>query len=322
MKFCWIRILLAVFCFAPVTAQAQSDWPSRQIEIIVPFPPGGGYDTVARPLAEYLQKKFNQQFIVVNKPGAVGMIGAKFVASAKPDGYTLLLTGSGPGLNNLLTQKNITYDPIKDLTPIIVLCEFPMIIAAKKDFPANNLKEFVAYAKANPGKVDYATSGFGAQGHLTAALFILKTDVEMTMVPFQGSGPASVALVGGHVQATFDSLAAYAPHVKSGAIKAFAVTTGQRAVNLPDVPTVREAGFPEVEAAGWQGLSGPAGMPADVVNKINAAAREFLEAPEGRQMALNAGMNIRGGSPQDMAAFLQKELKKWGPAVKAANIIQ
>lgn len=317
-----IRILFATFCLWAIPAQAQSDWPSRQVEIVVPFPPGGGYDTVARPLADYLSKKFNQQFIVVNKPGAVGMIGAKFVASAKPDGYTLLLTGSGPGLNNMLTQKSITYNPIKDLTPIIVLCEFPMIIAAKKDFPANNLKEFVAYAKANPGKVDYATSGFGAQGHLTAALFILKTDIEMTMVPFQGSGPASVALVGGHVQATFDSLAAYVPHIKSGAIKAFAVTTAQRAASIPDVPTVREAGFPEVEAGGWQGLSGPAGMSPEIVNKINAAAREFLAAPEGKQMALNAGMNNKGGSPQEMTAFLQEELKKWEPAVKAANIIQ
>lgn len=317
-----IRILFAILCIGVIPAQAQSDWPSRQVEIVVPFPPGGSYDAVARPLADFLSKKFNQQFIVVNKPGAVGMIGAKSVASAKPDGYTLLMNGSGPGLNNMLTQKSITYDPIKDFTPIILICEFPMLIAAKKDFPANNLKEFVAYAKANPGKVDYATSGFGAQGHLMAALFILKTNIELTMVPFQGSGPASTALVGGHVQTTFDALSPYIPHIQSGAIKAFAVTTAQRAVNLPDVPTVREAGFPEAEAGGWQGLSGPAGLPADIVNKLNAAVREYLASPAGKQLMTNIGMNIRTSTPQEMAAFLLNEVKKWEPAVKAGNIIQ
>lgn len=322
MRLISIAAAIAGLSAVAMPAMAQSDWPNKPVEIVVPFGAGGGYDAVARPFAEFLHQKFGQPFVVVNKPGGTGMIGAHAVATARPDGYTFLQNGSGPGLNNFLTFKDITYNPITDLDPVVLFAGVPAIIATHPDTPYKTLKEMVDYAKANPEEINVGVSGIGAFGHLAAEVFQAAAGVKFNIVPFTGTSETVPALLAKTTDVNFDTMTAYASHIKSGTLIGLAVTSGSRPAVIPDVPTVAEAGLPETEMIGWYGFSAPAGTPKEIIDKVNQAGNEFLETEIGRNVIDNNGLVKVGGTPQDMADFLQLQLRQLQPVVEAAGLRQ
>lgn len=302
------------------SAHAADEWPSRPVRIVVPFPAGGGFDTIARPLSEHLTKKFGQSFVVDNKAGAVGTIGSALVAKADPDGYTLLLSGAGPLVTGPMTLKAQPYDSTKDFTHIILMAVQPNIIVVPADSPYKNLKEFIAFLKANPNKLNYGSSGIGAQGHLAAELFQKDTGTQLNHIPYKGSGLAVNDLLAGHIKVNFDTISAYIGHIQSGKLRGLMVSSRERVPVLPTVPTATEAGLTNFETAAWYALSAPAGLPAPIVAKLNAAANEFLSSPEVTQRLEKAAMLKRGGTAAQFDAYVKSEIVKWGPIVKAAGI--
>lgn len=316
------RIALAVaaagLCAAPSLASAQA-WPSRPVTIILPFAAGGGTDLLARALAVDLSERFGQQFVVDNRAGAGGNIGAAAVAKAAPDGYTILFGTPGPMANNKLMYKNMPYDP-ETLLPIVLIAKSPLIIAARASLPVKDIKELTEYAKANPGKLNVGVPGNGTLGHITALLVAKELGVSMTSVPYRGTALVVNDLLGGQVDLAADFMPSYVPLVKEGKIKGLAVTTAQRSSDLPDVPTVQDAGFKGFEATAWYALAAPPGTPADIIDKLNAATNAFLKSPKGQEALAKLSMQAVGGTPAELKAFIASELTKWGPVVKDANI--
>jgi tripartite-type tricarboxylate transporter receptor subunit TctC len=316
------RITLAVavagLCTLPSVALAQA-WPSRPVTIILPFAAGGGTDLLARSLAQDLSDKFGQQFVVDNRAGAGGNIGAATVAKSAPDGYTILFGTPGPMANNKLMYKSMTYDP-ETFQPIVLIAKSPLIIAAKASLPVKDIKELAAYAKANPGKLNVGVPGNGTLGHITALLVQRELGVNMTNVPYRGTALVVNDLLGGQVDLAMDFMPSYVPLAREGKIRALAVTTAERSNDLPDVKTVQESGFKGFEATAWYALAAPEGTPKDIVDRINAATNEFLKSPKGQEALAKLSMQAVGGTPGDLKAFIASELKKWGPVVKEANI--
>jgi tripartite-type tricarboxylate transporter receptor subunit TctC len=317
------RVLLALaatgIALAPAIASAQS-WPSRPVTMIVPFAAGGGTDLLARALAQDLSEKLGQQFVVDNRAGAGGNVGAAAVAKAAPDGYTIMFGTPGPLANNKLMYKNLPFDPEQAFMPIVLIAKSPLIIAAKNTLPAKDIKELTAYAKANPGKLNVGVPGNGTLGHITSVLVQKELGISMTDVPYRGTSLVINDLLGGQVDIAMDFMPSYVPLVKEGKIRALAVTTTQRAADLAEVMTVQEAGFKGFEATAWYALAAPTGTPNEIVAKINAATNAFLKSPKGHEVLAKLGMQAVGGPPADLKAFIGSELKKWGPVVKAANI--
>ena len=295
-------------------------WPSRPVTIILPFAPGGGTDLLARALAQDLGERFGQQFVVDNRAGAGGNVGAAAVAKAAPDGYTILFGTPGPLANNKLMYKNLPFDPEQAFTPIVLIAKSPLIIAAKVSLPVKDIKELAAYAKANPGKLNVGVPGNGTLGHITSVLLQRELGISMTDVPYRGTALVVNDLLGGQVDLAMDFMPSYVPLVREGKVRALAVTTSQRSSDLPDVNTVQDAGFPGFEATAWYALAAPAGTPNEIIDKLNAAANAFLKSPKGQETLANLSMQAVGGSPADLKAFIASELQKWGPVVKEANI--
>jgi tripartite-type tricarboxylate transporter receptor subunit TctC len=303
----------------PIAATAQS-WPTRPVTFIVPFPAGGNIDILARRVAQDLSEKTGQQFIVDNRAGAGGNIGGGAAAKAAPDGYTFLFGTPGPIATNKLMYKNLPFDSEKDFAPVILAAKSPLIVVAHPSTPAKDLKELIAYAKANPGKLNAGNPGNGTLGHITSELLQQNTGTKMTHVPYRGTAPLTTDVLGGQVNVAMDFMPTYVPLVKDGRLRALAVTSSERAPELPDVMTVAEAGFAGFEATAWYAIVAPTGVPAEIVQKLTALTNDFLKSEKGKAFLGQQAMQAAGGSPDDLKAFIKSEIAKWGPIVKGANI--
>jgi tripartite-type tricarboxylate transporter receptor subunit TctC len=314
-----LAVTAAALWAGPSVAWAQA-WPSRPVTMVLPFAAGGGTDLLARALAQDLGERFGQQFVVDNRAGAGGNIGAGAVAKAAPDGYTILFGTPGPLANNKLMYKELSFDPEQAFVPIVLIAKSPLIVAAKASLPVKSIEELAAHAKANPGKLNVGHPGNGTLGHITSLLLQKELGVNMTNVPYRGTALVVNDLLGGQVDLAMDFMPSYVPLAREGKIRALAVTTAQRSRDLPDVKTVQEAGFRGFEATAWYALAAPAGTPNEIVDKLNAAANEFLKSAKGQEALATLSMQAVGGAPADLKAFIGSELKKWGPVVKDANI--
>ncbi|GAA4357057.1 tripartite tricarboxylate transporter substrate binding protein [Variovorax defluvii] len=307
-------------------ALAQDAWPSKPVRIVVPFAPGGTTDILARAVAPELSKALGQQFIVDNRAGAGGNVGADIVAKAPNDGYTLLMGTVGThGINRALYPK-LPYDPIKDFAPITLVAAVPNVMEMNVDkakaLNINNVADFVKYAKANPGKLNMASSGSGTSIHLAGELFKTMTGSFMTHIPYRGSGPALLDLVGGNADVMFDNLPSSMQQIKAGKLKALAVTSAQRSPALPDVPTVEEAGGPSLkgyEASSWFGLLAPAGTPPEIVNRIQQEVAKSLGTPAIKEKLVAQGAIPSGNTPAQFAKLIDSEHAKWAKVVKASG---
>jgi tripartite-type tricarboxylate transporter receptor subunit TctC len=317
LSFALIAVALA---FAHCPGAAADEWPSRPVTMIVPFPAGGPSDIAARAVANALSESLGKQFIVDNRAGAGGNIGGAAAAKAAPDGYTLLFTTPAPAALNKLMYKSMPYDPEHDLAPIVLVAKSPLIVAAKLDFPAKTLPDLIAYARQNPAKVNVGHPGNGTLGHITSELIQQFAGVKMTHVPYRGSSPLMTDLLSGQLDVATDFMPTYVPLVTDGKIRALAVTTSLRTVELPDVPTVQEAGFKGFEATAWYAVVAPVGTPNDVVSKVNKAVNAYLASDKGKAFLKQNTMQGAGGTPADLKAFIAGELAKWRPVIAAANI--
>ena len=293
-------------------------YPSRPVKMIVPFAPGSASDTVARSVADKLTLAMGQPFLVENRAGAGSTIANDYVAKAAPDGYTLLISTAALPIG-ASAYPNLRYDTAA-FTSITVFTNSALALAVNPDFPAKNAREFIEYAKANPGKINFGSLGMGTSHHVTAEKLKLDAGINMVHVPYKGSGPAHLDLMGGQIQAMFDNLVALMPHFKSGKLIPIAVTTSKRHPQLPDVPTLSEAGVKGFEAVAWFGIVAPPGTPKDIVNKLNVEIVKILNTPEVRQRLIDGGSEVIGNSPDDADRFLKSEIKKWGVVVRSAKI--
>ncbi|WP_442957811.1 Bug family tripartite tricarboxylate transporter substrate binding protein [Polaromonas sp.] len=303
---------------------AQSSWPSKPVRLVVPFAPGGTTDILARAIAPELSKAFGQQFIVDNRAGAGGNVGADIVAKSPGDGYTLLMGTVGThGINKSLYSK-MPFDPQKDFAPVTLVAGVPnvMVMNAEKagKLGINNVADFVTYAKSHPGQFSMASSGNGTSIHLAGELFKAQNGIFMTHIPYRGSGPALLDLVAGNVDVMFDNLPSAMPQIKGGKLKAFAVTSAQRSAAMPELPTVEEAGkLKGFEASSWFGLLAPAGTPPEVVNRIQQEVAKALNTPAIKEKMLAQGAIPSGNTPQEFAKLIDAEIKKWAQVVKVSG---
>ncbi|CAN5644972.1 tripartite tricarboxylate transporter substrate binding protein [soil metagenome] len=311
---------LATLLGTSTTAQAADDYPSKPSRLIVPYTPGGNTDILGRVIAKELQQASGQAVVVDNKAGAAGTIGTDFVAKSKPDGYTLLLASFGNILTASSLYKKLPYDPVNDLVAVSLLATPQTVIVAGSTLPFTDVKGLIAYAKANPGKLNYSSSGTGSSNHLFGALFASMAGVSMTHVPYSGSGPAINDILAGSIQLSFAPFPLVLEHIKAGKLRALAVTGATRHPLMPDVPTVAEAGLPGYEALGWFALMVPAGTPEPVVNKLNAEVNRIIALPEVRANLAREGAEPVGGTPQDAKRSITEGVKKWGDLVKKLDI--
>ena len=305
---------------APFTfAQGAANYPAKPVRLVVPFPAGGTTDILARAVAQKLSEAWGQQVIVDNRPGAGGNIGSELVARAAPDGYTLLMGTVGTHAINPSLYKKMPYDHVKDFAPVILVAGVPNVLVVNPSLPVHSVSELIAYAKANPGKLNFASSGNGTSIHLSGELFKTMTGVDMTHVPYKGSAPALTDLIGGQVQLMFDNLPSSLPFIKAGKLRALAVTSGTRSATLPELPTLAESGLPGFEASSWFGVLAPAGTPRDIVAKLNGAIAGWLASPEAKEKLLAQGAIAAGGTPDDFARHIAAETSKWAKVVKASG---
>lgn len=310
------RVLFLLVGMALTLQGLAQTYPSRPVRIVVPLSPGGFADTPARMLAPRLSEQLGRQFFVENKPGAGGTIGADFVAKSAPDGYTLLLTGT-PHVISAHLYKKMPYDSLKDFTHIALIASGPYaLVVNPQKLNVSSVRELVAAAKAQPGNIDYASSGNGSAQHLVGALFNSMAGIDLNHVPYKGSGPAMQDLIAGQVGVSFAGVPNVLGHVKSGRLKALGVTTSTRWSELPEVPTLAEAGVPGYEATLWLNISGPAGMPADIVQRLSAELAKALRDPEVQSNFRSAGVDATSMGPQELNAFMRAEYEKWGRVVR------
>lgn len=295
-------------------AAAQA-YPSRPVRIVIPLSPGGTTDVPGRIIAQRLSEALGQQFFVENRAGAGGTIGADYVAKSKPDGYTLLLTAT-PHVITANLYKNLPYNALTDFAPVTRIASGPYVLTVHPSLGVNSVSELIALAKAQPGKIDYASSGNGSAQHLVGALFAHMAGIQLTHVPYKGSGPAQQDLVAGIVKVGFPGTPIVIPHVKVGRLKALGVTTTQRSPQMLGVPTIAEAGVPGYEALVWVGMLAPAGTPHDIVAKLNGEIGRLLRAPDVEQLLASSGVDPTPTTPEEFGAYLKSEYDKWGKVVR------
>jgi tripartite-type tricarboxylate transporter receptor subunit TctC len=313
------RWFLVLLLFAAGAASAQGRYPDKPVRITVPFPAGGSNDVLCRILGDKLSQKWGQPVVVENRAGAGGNIGAEAAYKAEPDGTTLLCSPPGPLSINHNLYKTLSYDPTR-FVPITVLALVPNVVTARLELPANSVKELIAYAKANPGKVTYASQGNGSTSHLSASMLQSMAGLELVHVPYKGEGPALVDIVAGRVDIFIGNLAAALKFHQSNRAKILAVASTRRSPVLPDVPTVIEAGLPGFVTSAWFGLVAPPGTPAAVVAKVNADAVEALRLPDVRARFLEQGAEPVGNAPAEMAAFVREEMARWQEIIRTAHV--
>ena len=309
----------AVALMLPAAVQAQDGWPQHAVTMVVPFGAGGSADLTARILQTYLQTRLGAPFVIENKGGAGGSIGAGFVAKASNDGYTLLVgTVSSNAVNAALYTK-LPYDLDRDFQPVSLLVRFPNLLFVNPRIPANSVPQLIAYLKANPGKVNYGSSGIGTSSHLSTVMFALATGTEMTHIPFRSTSEVINAMIGGHIDLGIDSMTTTIPHAQSGAVRALAVTTPQRSASTPDLPTIGET-LPGYEATAWQGLFAPAGTPRPIVDRLAAEVKRILELPEVASSLKAVGAEPAPMAPDAFAAFTRTERAKWKEVVRVSGV--
>ena len=316
-----IRILClaaAMLVASPAFAQV---WPSRPVRVVAAYPAGGSIDIVARLVSQRLGESLGQPFIVENKAGAAGNIGTDFVAKAAPDGYTLLM-GSAAAISSAPNvYAKLPYDPLKDLLPIVLVANQPNALIVRPGLAANNVREFIALARANPGKLNYGSSGVGASQHMTAELFAMMTGVQITHVPYKGGAPAMADLMSGQIDFMFDPVPTSIQVVRSGKVRALAVTSLRRSEVMPDLPSMAEAGLDGFDLRGWIGLLAPANTSRDLVQRLNGEVLKMLAA-DLRGKLLELGLDVAGGTPEQFAAFIREDIAKYGRIVKASGMPQ
>ena len=296
-------------------------YPEHPITIVIPFPPGGNSDIIARLVADRLASTLGQPVIVDHRPGgAGGTVGAKAVVSAEPDGYTLLLSSPATLVVAPAVYRSLGYDPAKSFAPIATLFSVPQLLAVNPSVPVRSLPDLVAFAKANPGKINFASPGYGTQPHLLGEMLRLASGINIVHVPYKGPAQAVTDLLAGQVQMYFETIALLLPHVEAGKIKALAVADETRSAQLPAVPTTTETGLPKLQATYWNGVLAPAGTPTNIVGKLNAAINEILNSPDLQATLVKLSAKSKIGSPQDFAAFIAAERKKWTEVADAAGV--
>lgn len=310
---------VALTAFVTTVNAAEPPYPNKAVRLVTGSAPGGGSDTVARTLSEKLNERFGHPFLVDNRAGAGGTIGADIVAKAPPDGYTWLVATSSSMVVNPAMQK-LPYDVERDLAPVTQISTVPFILAVNPSVPAKTVNELIQYAKSRPGQLSYATSGIGAMSHLAMELFKYMAGVNLVHVPYRGSAPAAFDLIGGQVQAAFNNLIPTLPHVKSGRLRALGISGLARAPVLPDVPTVAESGLPGFDAMQWYGVLLPAAVPKSMVTFLHREITSVLKIPAVRSRLMDEGGEVIGGTPEQYAKVIHTELAKWTKLVKAAGI--
>jgi tripartite-type tricarboxylate transporter receptor subunit TctC len=311
-------LILLAMAFAWSEAPAQA-WPTKPVRVVVPFAPGGTADTLGRLVATKLGETFKETFVVENRGGAGGVVGSELVAKAAPDGYTLVVSGVASHCIAPALSKNFPFDPLRDFSHIALFGGPPGVLVIYPELPAKDLKQFIAYAKSENGKLSYGSPGNGTQGHLIAEQLKQVTGIEMTHVPYRGASLAVADLIAGHVPVTSTTLTTAATQIKAGKARALAVSSLKRVPEFPDVPTFGELGYPELTASIWFSLSGPAGMPPEIVNRLNAEVRRALQAPDVRERLRPEGIEPGDLDPQQFTDFVAAELKRWAPVVRASG---
>ena len=308
-----MKLLFALFAIlaAPLAVQAQ-DYPSRPVRIVVPYPPGGNTDIVARLMADQLGKLWGKPVLVENRAGAGGTIGTDYVAKAAPDGYTLQLAALATNATAPAVYPKLPYDPTKDFAYIAPLTFTSNVLVVNAKLPVSSLKDLIAYARANKGKLNYSSPGVGLSNHLAMELFLKATDLEAMHVPYKGSAQATTAVIAGEVQMSLDPVSSSVQNIKAGTLKPLGVSARSRSPQLPDVPTLAEAGVPGVEAYTWTGLAAPAGTPADIIARLHRDVVTIMKMPEMRERMAAMGSEIVDMSPQQFQAFIRSEAQKWG----------
>jgi tripartite-type tricarboxylate transporter receptor subunit TctC len=294
-------------------ARAQA-YPSRPARIVVPFAPGGSTDIIARLIGQWLSERLGQQFVIENRPGAGSNIGTEVVVNAPPDGYTLLLVGASSAINATLYEK-LSFNFLRDIAPVSGIISIPFIMAVNPSFPAKTVSEFIAYARANPGKVNMASGGNGTAGHLSGELFKMMAGINMVHVPYRGEAPALTDMLGGQVQAMFGTMPASIEYVRAGKLRPLAVTSARRSELLPDLPTVGDF-VPGYETSAWQGIGAPKNTPAEIINKLNKEINAGLADPKIKTRVADMGGTVLAGSPADFGKLIADETEKWGKVVK------
>ena len=315
-----LAAVVAIGIVVASSAVHAQEYPSRTVRIVVPQPPGGGTDTIARLIADRLSKQLGQAFIVENRPGAGTLVGTEVVARAAPDGYTLLVGLNGNMAVNPSLYKNLSYDPIRDFTPVAMLANYPFLLVVNKDLPAKSVKDLIAMAKAKPGTVNYASAGNGTGQHLAMELFKMLTGANFTHVPYRGAQAAYIDVFSGQVPIFFDNISTAAAQVKGGMVRALAITTNERSKKLPELPTIAESGIPTYEYHTWFGLWAPNKTPRPIIEKLNTEVRKALSDPD-----VIKNISASSGEPAtmplaDIEPFVKAEIAKWAEVVKKAGI--
>jgi tripartite-type tricarboxylate transporter receptor subunit TctC len=309
-----------VGAISPHAVWANNDWPNKPVRMIVPFPAGGATDIIARILAEKLTTELGQPFVVENRAGASGLIGQTAAARAPADGYTVLLTGNGPHAINTGLYETMPYDPIKDFEQVSLTSVLPLVLNVHPSVPAQTLPEFVAWVKANPGKLNYASPGIGSPPHLSMELFKSQNGLDIVHVPYKGSSLALSDLIGGQVSVMFDNALSSFQHIKNGKIRALAIGSPERAASLPEVPTFKEGGFPGFEAYTWTALVAPAGVPADIINRLAQTTAKILDTESMRTSLAAQGAIAASSTPAQLKQRTESEIKKWSDVLHQAGI--
>lgn len=313
------RCLIALASLVAANVLAQN-YPAKPIRMVVPFPPGGGNDVIARIVAQKLSTRFGQSVVVENKAGANGIVGLTAVMQAAPDGYTLGIAAAGPMAVNPSLYDKLPYNPVKDFEPITNMVIYPLLLVTHPSLPAKNMKEFLALAKERPGKIFFASPGSGNSGHLAGELLNSIAKVNTVHVPYKGQGPAMSDLLAGQVHALYSSIPSVLPHVQQGRLNALAIGSAKRLSSLPNIPTIAESGVPGYEAYSWIGIVAPPGTPKDIVNKLNREIVDILRQKDVEEDLLRQGAVPVGDTPEHFAVYIKDEIAKWGAVVKAANI--
>jgi tripartite-type tricarboxylate transporter receptor subunit TctC len=312
-------VLAAAACWLAAFGTANAlDYPTRPVRWIVPYPAGGSTDILARIIGQYLSEHMGQQFVIENRPGGGNNIGTEAVVNAAPDGYTVLLVNPAHGINATLYPK-LPFNFIRDIAPVAGIMRVPNVMEVNPEVPAKTVAEFIAYAKANPGKINWASSGNGTSVHLSGELFKSMTGTDLTHVPYRGSAPALTDLIGGTVHVMFDNMPSSLPHIQGGKLRALGVTTAKRSDALPDVPTVGDT-VPGYEASAWFGMGAPKGTPADVIDKLNKEINAALQDAKVKAKLAELGGILIPGTPADFGKVIAEETDKWAKVIKSANV--